>query len=102
MSGRGTTGKRFAASRPVEQRLGLLGSLAAEESLVVMDPGPICFDVVLRTTSQSPDLTGPRNWHIRRIGESPDFETYFRRGNELLSLAAQVCQLAGKCNDESV
>lgn len=49
------------------------GSLTSDGSLVAMNEQETCFQVVLRTTGDRPDLAEPRNWRVFLRGE-PKFE----------------------------
>ena len=49
------------------------GSLTSDASLVAMTEQEVCFQVVLRTTGDRPDLAEPRSWRVFLRGE-PKFE----------------------------
>lgn len=117
-TGRVSSARKFSADGRGESRNGLpTGTLAAEAMILSLSETEVCFDLTLRTTGAREDLTNPQGWRIKLAGENPDFETedfsvralraveaqrYAAQGNKLLTLAAQACQLAGKCSQEAV
>lgn len=116
-TGRVPSGKKFAPDQSAEKRYKLPdGSLSAEASMVSVDAAEICFELTLRTTGERDDMVSPKEWQITLEGADPDFRTqdfvlkstravevrsYAEQGNQILGLAAQACNLAGKCSDES-
>lgn len=117
-TGRVPTARKFAPDTDAEKRAKLPeGSLAAEAAMVSVDPNEVCFELVLRTTGERDDMVSPNSWQITLEGTGPSYRTqdftlrstravevrsYAEKGNQFLGLAAQACQLAGKCSDESV
>lgn len=116
-TGRVPTARKFAPDHDAEKRANLPdGSLAAEATMVSVDPAEVCFELVLRTTGERDDMVSPKGWQITIEGTNPSYRTedyvlkstrevearsYSQKGNKLLGLAAQACQLAGKCSDEA-
>jgi hypothetical protein len=116
-TGRVPSGRKFGPAQDVEKRNKLpIGSLAAEVEMISVDANEICFDLILRTTGERDDMVSPKSWQITIEGSGPGFRTqdfvlksthavevrsYAEKGNQLLGLAAQACQLAGKCSDDA-
>lgn len=114
-TGRVPTARKFAPDSSAEKRANLPeGSLAAEAAMVSVDPNEVCFELVLRTTGERDDMVSPNSWQITLEGTGPDYRTqdftlkstravearsYAEKGNRLLGLAAQACELAGKCSE---
>ena len=116
-TGRIPSARKFAPDRDAEKRHNLPeGSLAAEATMVSLDPTEVCFELIIRTTGERDDMVSPQSWQITMEGTSPDYRSqdfrmrstravearsYTEKGNRLLGIAAQACQLAGKCSDEA-
>lgn len=116
-SGRVPTARKFAPDHEAEKRYQLPdGSLAAEAAMLSLDPNEICFELVLRTSGERDDMVSPNSWQITMEGTGPDYHSqdftlkstravearsYADKGNKLLGLAAQACELAGKCSEEA-
>jgi hypothetical protein len=90
--------------------------LAAEAAMVSLDPNEVCFELTIRTTGERDDMVSPQSWQITMEGTGPSYRSqdfqlrstravevrsYADKGNKFLGLAAQACQLAGKCSDEA-
>ena len=117
-TGRVPTARKFATDPDTERRAKLPdGSLAAEAAMLSVDPSEVCFDLVLRSTGERDDMVSPNSWQITLEGTGPSYRTqdfvlkgtravevrtYSEKGNSLLGLAAQACELAGKCSEAAV
>jgi hypothetical protein len=116
-TGRVPSARKFAPDREAEKRHRLPeGSLASEAAMVSVDPKDVCFDLIIRTTGERDDMVNPQSWQITMEGTGPSYRTqdfelrsthavevrsYADKGNKFLGLAAQACQLAGKCSEEA-
>jgi hypothetical protein len=116
-TGRVPSARKFAPDRDAEKRHDLPeGSLAAEATMVSLNPSEVCFELVVRTTGERDDMASPQSWQITMEGTGPDYKSqdfqlrstravevrsYADKGNKFLGLAAQACQLSGKCSEEA-
>lgn len=116
-TGRVPGARKFFADRGAEKRHRLPeGSLASEAAMVSIDPQNICFDLTIRTTGERDDMVSPQSWQITMEGTGPSYRTqdfqlrsthavevrsYADKGNKFLGLAAQACELAGKCTEQA-
>jgi hypothetical protein len=116
-TGRVPGARKFFADRGAEKRHRLPeGSLAAEAAMVQVDKENICFDLTIRTTGERDDMVSPTSWQITMEGTGPSYRTqdfqlrsthaievrsYADKGNKFLGLAAQACELAGKCTEQA-
>lgn len=116
-TGRVPTARKFAPDQDAEKRAKLPdGSLAAEAAMISVDANEVCFDLVIRTTGERDDMVSPNSWQITLEGTGPSYSTqdfvlrsthaieartYANKGNSLLGLAAQACQLSGKCSEDA-
>lgn len=116
-TGRVPSARKFAPDNDSEKRAKLPeGSLAAEAAMLSVDANEVCFDLILRTTGERDDMVSPNSWQITLEGTGPSYRTqdfvlrstraveartYANKGNALLGLAAQACELAGKCSEEA-
>ena len=116
-TGRVPTARKFAPAPEAEKRSRLpQGSLAAEAAMLSVDANEVCFELVLRTTGERDDMVSPNSWQITMEGTGPSYSSqdftlkstraievrsFADKGNKLLGLAAQACELAGKCSEEA-
>ncbi len=117
-TGRVPTARKFAPDPDAEKRAKLPeGSLAAEAAMLSVDANEVCFELVLRSTGERDDMVSPNSWQITLEGTGPSYRTqdfvlkstraieartYSEKGNAILGLAAQACELAGKCSETAV
>lgn len=117
-TGRVPTARKFAPDPDAERRAKLPeGSLAAEAAMVSVDANEVCFELILRSTGTRDDMVSPNSWQITLEGTGPSYRsqdfvlkstravearTYSEKGNAILGLAAQACELAGKCSETAV